>query len=80
MNKEKLLRLLIEKHQNAATHLEDLAFRYNIDRYLKKDFQEGYKFALLEMQKLIETINAIYFDSPKVDREFLESMRAKQEP
>jgi len=70
MNKEKLLRLLIEKHQNAA----------NIDRYLKKDFQEGYKFALLEMQKLIETINAIYFDSPKVDREFLESMRAKQEP
>jgi len=78
MNKTKLIQILLEIHEKAPKHLEDLAYRYKVDRYLKKDFQEGYKFAILEIQKLIEKINEIYFNAPKVDKDFLNSMRVRE--
>lgn len=77
MNKDKLIKILLERHKNAEPHLMDLAFKHNEKRYARKDYHEGYKFALLEMQRVIESIKEVYFNSPNVDRVFLNSMKAK---
>ena len=76
MIKEKVVELILDKHKNAETHLNDLAFKHSEDRYSRKNFQEGYKFALIEVQYLLDSIKSIS-ESSKVDIDFFNSMKVK---
>lgn len=78
MNKERVIQLILEKHECAEQHLNDLAFKYNENRYSRMNFQEGYKYALIEVQKFLETLKEIHLNNVCADRKFFESMKFKR--
>jgi len=80
MNKKNFIQILLKKHLEAEGHLSDRAFALSDIRYKRKDFQEGYKYALLEIQKLVESfageeIKNENGQTNKIDREFLEQIK-----
>jgi len=82
MNKKNFIKILLKKHLEAEGHLSDRAFALSDMRYKRKDFQEGYKYALLEVQTLVETFRGedIKDDNGqtnKIDEEFLEQIKHK---
>jgi len=82
MNIKYFIKILLKKHLEAEGHLSDRAFALSDIRYKRKDFQEGYKYALLEIQKLVETfagedIKDENGQTNKFDKDFLEQIRHK---
>jgi len=82
MNKKNFIDILLQKDQRADAHLEDRAFKLSTPRYKRKDFIEGYKYALLEVQQLVETFNGDTIknengQTKEVDRDFLEQIKYK---
>jgi hypothetical protein len=82
MNKKHFKEILLQKHLRAEGHLEDRAFKLSTPRYKRKDFIEGYKYCLIEIQQLVETFHGDTIHDEKrktieADKEFLEQIRHK---
>lgn len=82
MNKKNFIAILLAKHLEADESLEKKAFKLSNMRYKRKDFIEGYKYALLEVQSLVETFNGQEIkendgQTKKIDTEFLEQIKFK---
>ena len=80
MNKKHFIQLLLGKHQKAEVHLEDKCFKFKDLRYKRKDFIEGYKYALLEIQSLVESFRGDEIKNEKgqtneIDKEFIEQIK-----
>ena len=82
MNKKNFIAILLQKHLEAEGHLSDKAFALSDARFTRKNFQEGYKYALIEVQNLVETFNGEEIKDEKsraneVDYDFIEQIKYK---
>lgn len=75
MNKKHFIKILLDKHKDSDKYLENKAFKLSTPRYQRKDFKEGYKFALLEVQSLVDTFQGT--DITGVDDEFIKQIKYK---